>query len=166
MKRINWKLIFKIIITIATAILGMLNSQDKLTYNENWRASREDRWTGRIEQWNVRLRLVTNVLLLLAAIVAILSCSRILWRAVLQQSRFKISPEIMQSQPATVGFAFDWCIKGLLLYREGESGHCMGSGTIGLVKTNFWKKSIIFRFVTDISYVFLGFVWLNAYFCA
>ncbi|WP_245543450.1 smalltalk protein [Hoylesella buccalis] len=35
MKRINWKLIFKIIITIATAILGMLNSQDKLTYNEN-----------------------------------------------------------------------------------------------------------------------------------
>ncbi|MFR5271220.1 MAG: smalltalk protein [Hoylesella buccalis] len=35
MKRINWKLIFKIIITIATAILGMLNSQDKLPYNEN-----------------------------------------------------------------------------------------------------------------------------------
>lgn len=35
MKRINWKLIFKIIITIATGILGMLNSQDKLPYNEN-----------------------------------------------------------------------------------------------------------------------------------
>ncbi|WP_231385796.1 MULTISPECIES: DUF6486 family protein [Prevotellaceae] len=37
MKRINWKLIFKLIITIATAtaILGMLNSQDKLPYNEN-----------------------------------------------------------------------------------------------------------------------------------
>ncbi len=35
MKRINWKLIFKLIITIATAILGMLNSQDKQPYNEN-----------------------------------------------------------------------------------------------------------------------------------
>ncbi|UEA62441.1 smalltalk protein [Hoylesella buccalis] len=35
MKRINWKLIFKLIITIATAILGMLTSQDKLPYNEN-----------------------------------------------------------------------------------------------------------------------------------
>lgn len=166
MKRINWKLIFKIIITIATAILGMLNSQDKLPYNENWRASREDRWTGRIEQWNVRLRLVTNVLLLLAAIVAILSCSRILWRAVLQQSKFKISPEIMQSQPATVGFAFGWCIIDLLLLQRGESGHKMG-----VAQSVWWilivgKKSIIFRFVTDISYVFLGFVWVNAYFCA
>ena len=126
MKRINWKLIFKIIITIATAILGMLNSQDKLPYNENWRASREDHWTGRIEQWNVRLRLVTNVLLLLAAIVAILSCSRILWRAVLQQSRFKNRPEIMQSQPATVGFAFGWCIKGLLLLQRGRIGALHG----------------------------------------
>lgn len=28
------------------------------------------------------------------------------------------------------------------------------------------RKSIIFRFVTDILYVFLGFVWVNAYFCA
>lgn len=35
MKRINWKLLFKIIITVATAVLGMLNSQDKLPYNEN-----------------------------------------------------------------------------------------------------------------------------------
>lgn len=137
MKRINWKLIFKIIITIATAILGMLNSQDKLTYNENWRASREDHWTGRIEQWNVRLRLVTNVLLLLAAIVAILSCSRILWRTVLQQSRFKNRPEIMQSQPATVGFAFGWCIKGLLLLQRGKSDHRMG------VTQSVWWKLIV-----------------------
>ena len=140
MKRINWKLIFKIIITIATAILGMLNSQEKLPYNENWRASREDHWTGRIERWNVRLRLVTNVLLLLAAIVAILSCSRILWKAVLQQSRFKNRPEIMQSQPATVGFAFGWWIKGLLLLQRGRIGQQNGSGTIGFMETICWKK--------------------------
>ena len=79
MKRINWKLLFKIIITVATAVLGMLNSQDKPSCGESRRASREEvSWTGRVERWNVRLRLVTNVLLLLAAIVAILSCSRIL----------------------------------------------------------------------------------------
>lgn len=166
MKRINWKLIFKIIITIATAILGMLNSQDKLPYNENWRASREDRWTGRIEQWNVRLRLVTNVLLLLAAIVAILSCSRILWRVVLQQSRFKNRPEIMQSQPATVGFAFGWCIKDLLLLQRGWIGALHGEWHNRFGENYLLRRIIIFRFVTDISYVFLGCVWVNAYFCA
>ena len=166
MKRINWKLIFKLIITIATAILGMLNSQEKLPYNENWRASREDHWTGRIEQWNVRLRLVTNVLLLLAAIVAILSCSRILWRVVLQQSKFKHRPEIMQSQPATVGFAFGWCINDLLVLQRGLNRAIKPIRHIICSENYLLGQSIIFRFVTDISYVFLGFVWVNAYFCA
>lgn len=140
MKRINWKLIFKIIITIATAILGMLNSQDKLTYNENWRASREDRWTGRIEQWNVRLRLVTNVLLLLAAIVAILSCSRILWRAVLQQSRFKNQPW-NNAKPTRHGWLCLWLMhQRFVAFTERQIWPQNGSDTIGLVKTNCWKK--------------------------
>ena len=166
MKRINWKLIFKIIITIATAILGMLNSQDKLPYNENWRASREDRWTGRIEQWNVRLRLVTNVLLLLAAIVAILSCSRILWRAVLQQSRFKNQPW-NNAKPTRHGWLCFWLMQQrFAAFAERANLTTEWEWHNRFDEDYLLRKSIIFRFVTDISYVFLGCVWVNAYFCA
>ena len=79
MKSTNWKLIIKLIITIATAVLGILSQQDHDVTDERWRAHESvSPLAKQLAVWNVYLRFCINILLLAAAIVAILSCSRIL----------------------------------------------------------------------------------------
>lgn len=81
MKNTNWKLIIKLIITIATAVLGILSQQDHDVTDERWRANESvSPLAKQLAVWNVYLRFCINILLLAAAIVAILSCSRILWK--------------------------------------------------------------------------------------